>query len=137
MEATTPDQDKVKLIECNVADFSPELSLYLQESLKHALVELACGLDPPAKHPPLRPPPALLSILETPKPEILPVPIYKSAPPGVEVPNDYRWCVTCQRVLNRKHTHKVQYFPCPYCGKDFTRKDNIKAHIRSFHQPPA
>ena len=52
-------------------------------------------------------------------------------------------CIVCQRTYTHisnfcrhyvtSHKPNVKYFPCPVCFKEFTRKDNMVAHVKIIH----
>lgn len=53
-------------------------------------------------------------------------------------------CKVCQRVYTHisnfcrhyvtSHKRNVKVYPCPYCFKEFTRKDNMTAHVKIIHK---
>ncbi|XP_020279642.1 protein tramtrack, beta isoform-like isoform X3 [Pseudomyrmex gracilis] len=57
-------------------------------------------------------------------------------------------CTVCHRTYTHisnfcrhyvtSHKPNVKYYPCQYCGKEFTRKDNMIAHVKIIHnsKPP-
>lgn len=53
-------------------------------------------------------------------------------------------CKVCSRVYTHisnfcrhyvtSHKRNVKVYPCPYCFKEFTRKDNMTAHVKIIHK---
>lgn len=60
-----------------------------------------------------------------------------------EADHVYR-CKVCSRVYTHisnfcrhyvtSHKRNVKVYPCPYCFKEFTRKDNMTAHVKIIHK---
>lgn len=56
---------------------------------------------------------------------------------------DLHRCTVCHRTYTHisnfcrhyvtSHQANVKYFPCPVCSKEFTRKDNMVAHVKIIH----
>lgn len=52
-------------------------------------------------------------------------------------------CIVCHRTYTHisnfcrhyvtSHKQNVKYYPCPVCLKEFTRKDNMVAHVKIIH----